>query len=175
MEVIDQTTGRDTRVKILILEDNPLVAAFYRNALAPTTTKCFQLLFAATIRDAILKIDAEEEMGHGVGFCIVDWQLPDGVASTFLSHLKAKEYSAKALVITGRNDKAILEECQALGNVAAFMVKPISKATLVKAFHKYICPLSSNYTGEEHCMEFQTKRVSLFGMERGGPGSIGEK
>jgi len=170
MEIVSNS-HQASMINVLIVEDQPVMQMFYRKVLAPVAERCFNVLFAPSVRKAIETLDFEESYGTGVAYAMLDWALPDGTIVPLFDHVKAKRYPLRCMLITGYNNRAMMEFAQKTGIVDAFIGKPISTAQVQKYWKKYVCPYSQFHHPDECCFETSC-RLSASGDIRSGDPAV---
>lgn len=166
MEIVAQP-NRTGMVNVLVVEDQPLMQLFYRKILSPVTERCFNLVFAPTLRSAIDALDFEETCGTGIAYALLDWALPDGTAVTLFNHIWAKGYTLRCMLVSGHNDRSMLEFAACTGMVDAFIRKPSSTVLIQQYWKKYVCPYSRLHHPDECCFSHSTP-LSVDGAVIGG-------
>lgn len=153
MEIVAGTSAAEGRVNVMVVEAQPVMQMFYRKVLAPVEHRCFNVLFASSVREAVSLLDFEENFGGGIAYALLDWTLSDGTAVTFFNHVRTKHYGLRCMLITGHNDRSMLEFAKSTGIVDAFIGKPVSTAQIRTYWKKYVCPYSRFHHPDECCFE----------------------
>ena len=101
--------------RVLIVEDEPLL----RNGLARLLKiKGHESMTAATIAEGMAQV------GRGPSYLVLDMNLPDGVGTTILRHVRAERLPIKVAVLSGSGDGTLMDEARALGPDAMFKKPP---------------------------------------------------
>jgi DNA-binding response OmpR family regulator len=91
--------------KILVVEDDPAM----RSALARLVRMCgYEAVTAQTVSEALCKLDCDPT------HVFLDMNLPDGMGTTILWHIRANKMTSKVAVLSGTSDLTLLEEARTL-------------------------------------------------------------
>lgn len=150
MLFFDETMGSTSVLTCLIVEDASPVREVYRRCLANFKC-CFRFEYAYDLREALHKLEAEEERGTGIQFAIVDHILPDGLGVDFLQRAAELKLPLRALYCTGYNDPDVVAAVRRTGVVDGFLPKPFTPTLLQRAFYDTACPLSQYRNKARFC------------------------
>ncbi|MCC7044527.1 MAG: GGDEF domain-containing response regulator [Acidobacteria bacterium] len=92
------------RLRVLLVEDNPADARWVREMLAEDTTSEFDLVHAATVRDAVDYLAAH---GNGLDAVLLDLSLPDESGLNTLQRVLTVAHTAVVIVMTGQGDEQV--------------------------------------------------------------------
>jgi two-component system, NarL family, response regulator DevR len=106
------------RIAILVVEDDPPVAA----ALSRTLARHGEVHLAANLEEAFRRL---EEIST-IACAVVDWGLPDGSGGELLTRLH--ERGIPSMVVTGMLEHDVVNAAQTLG--AEIAIKPVSEDNL---------------------------------------------
>ena len=106
--------------KVLVVEDHDDT----RRALVSLLGRLgYQVVEAATVAQGIASVD-------GQAVAILDLNLPDGVGTEVLKHIRSQNHHTKVVCVTASADPGMLKELAALGPDAVFK-KPVDVAQLL--------------------------------------------
>lgn len=114
--------------RLLLLEDDPVSAAFLRQALAALPA---QVMHAATVAAARRLADA------GQALWLFDARLPDGHGGELLQELRARGLAVPALALTAEDHPDALERLRRSG-FARVLAKPVGAGALQAAVREWL-------------------------------------
>jgi FixJ family two-component response regulator len=113
-------------LRVAIVEDDPAVL------------KALTRLIGANSFDARAYGSAREflaSLSNALPHClVVDLHMPDMAALDLQHYLTSAGFKIPTIVITGRDAAGLRQRCQSAG-AAAYLLKPLSEATLMAAIH----------------------------------------
>lgn len=124
---------------------------FYRKALAPMGRRCFELLFASSVRKA-LEIIESERSGPGVAYALLDWSLPDGTAGDVLDRLREREKSPRIMLVSALSAHHVVPAAASADMVDAVLAKPVGLRLLRRCWKHFVCPLSPHHMSDGCCI-----------------------
>ncbi|HZH44370.1 MAG TPA: response regulator [Lysobacter sp.] len=120
--------------RLLLVEDDPVSAAFMQDALAALPAAVVPVASAA---GACTALD-----DGTFALWLIDAHLPDGDGATLLARLRALQPGVPALAHTAAREKALLDALIAAG-FAEVLIKPLSAAELQGAVRRYLPALAA--------------------------------
>ena len=107
-------TGSPLKRRILIVDDDPSL----RNGMARLVSmQGHEPITAATVKESLALLES------GPTHILLDMNLPDGVGTTVLRHVRTSKLPVKVAVLSGSMDSSLIKEAEAL-NPDALFVKP---------------------------------------------------
>src|SRR5688572_2717796 len=94
-----QSNGITAKGSVLIVEDDPVA----RKALKTIVEQAgYQTCAVETVADALTNLEGQE-------CAIVDMNLPDGLGTCVLRHIRDEGHPMRTAVLTGESDEALLK------------------------------------------------------------------
>jgi len=132
------------RIKILMVEDQPICRMGIRSTLASSTLDHQIIAEADSVATAVVSL---EQYGSQTDLILLDYMLPDGTGMDVIQAVKRLGLKAKIVIFSGEAGGATVKQLLEAG-VNGFMSKSINSEEIAVVLRSVMA--GDDYTGEAH-------------------------